>query len=272
VLANSRPGRLLRIGARDQAPSELAGEAASAEINSLKVEPVGARPLQAPVDRNIFWVSAGSALAIHGLVLALLALGPPPEPLSGGGGQYLEAIEVTIVRSPVIEARKTERMEIAAGASNPVAPEEGDQAKPPNPKQEIKAPVPDAEVAVVMREKAAQPEPRRAGGETARAIEADGRASGPASASPGAVQKYAAQVREALARNKPKGLGNRGTATVTFAISSSGTVSYARLSTSSGKAALDKTAIDAVLNTSFPTPPQGMTENELTYVIPFHFK
>ena len=43
-------------------------------------------------------------------------------------------------------------------------------------------------------------------------------------------------------------------------------------STPSGNAALDQAAIEAVLRTSFPAPPQGMTEHELTCVVPFYFK
>ena len=107
---------------------------------------------------------------------------------------------------------------------------------------------------------------------TARALEENGRASGPASASPGAVQQYAAKVREALARNKPGGFGNRGTATIKFGISPEGKAGSIEVETSSGIPVLDKSAIDAVAHTSFPAPPAGMTAAERTYVVPFHFK
>jgi TonB family protein len=49
-------------------------------------------------------------------------------------------------------------------------------------------------------------------------------------------------------------------------------VRFTRLSHSSGNSMLDKAALAAVQRTSFPVPPQGMTETELTYAIPFHFK
>jgi periplasmic protein TonB len=79
-------------------------------------------------------------------------------------------------------------------------------------------------------------------------------------------------VRAALARNKPDGNGRRGTATVTFAISPTGKLNFARISTASGNAGLDKAALSAVQRTSFPPPPDSMTESQLTYVVPFHFK
>jgi TonB family protein len=108
--------------------------------------------------------------------------------------------------------------------------------------------------------------------ERARAIEENGRTSGPASAAPGAVQQYAARVREALARNKPDGHGYRGTATIKFNISPEGNVGAMKVMISSGIAALDKSALDAVTRTSFSAPPPGMTETQRTYVVPFHFK
>ena len=109
-------------------------------------------------------------------------------------------------------------------------------------------------------------------GATARAIEENERSSGPASAAPGSVQQYAAKVREALARNKPGGFGNRGTAMIKFGISPEGKANSMQVTTSSGIPVLDKSALEAVAQTSFPAPPAGMTEAERTYVAPFHFK
>ena len=122
------------------------------------------------------------------------------------------------------------------------------------------------------QDKTPAPETRAQGGVAALAVEGDRPAQARASASPGAMQKYAMQVRAALARNKPDGHGTRGTAMITFGLSEAGKVRFARLSNSSGSGALDKAALAAVSRTSFPVPPQGMTETELTYAVPFHFK
>ena len=127
----------------------------------------------------------------------------------------------------------------------------------------------EAEAPRLKRE--TQPAPSN-NGATARALEENGRPSGPASASPGAIQQYAAKAREALARNKPGGSGNHGTATVKFSISLEGKAGAVEVATSSGSAALDKSALEAVTRTSFPAPPAGMTEAARTYVVPFHFR
>jgi protein TonB len=275
----------------------------SAADSPLKVEPVAAtRP------HGVDWVagSIGFALAIitHAAVLVAIAIVGPPEP-SGGGGQWLKAISVEIVMTQVIEARDASRLETASAASGPVAAEDGDRSEPaqaareqprlarPEQPQRIETATPDARVAMVEEvtplkaeperptivraeeaeeQKTPSPETRSQGGVAALTVQGDAPATARASASPGAIQKYAMQVRTALARNKPDGRGTRGTVTIVFGISESGKVRFTRLSNSSGNSVLDKAALAAVLRTSFPIPPQGMTEAELTYAIPFHFK
>jgi TonB family protein len=76
----------------------------------------------------------------------------------------------------------------------------------------------------------------------------------------------------ALARDKPGGHGVRGTSVIAFGISPDGRVSFARVASGSGRALLDDTALSAVRRTVFPKPPDGMTEEQLTYSVPFHFK
>ena len=114
--------------------------------------------------------------------------------------------------------------------------------------------------------------PRRQGGSASLVSEDASRAAGPASATPGAIQRYAAQVRAVLARSKPTGRGRRGTVNITFRISEAGKVAFARVSGSSGNTLFDDAAVNAVTRASFPPPPGGMTETQLTYVIPFHLK
>lgn len=94
-----------------------------------------------------------------------------------------------------------------------------------------------------------------------------------AAASPGEVRSYAAAVRARIARNRPPSQGRRGTALVRFAISRSGSLRYARLARSSGDGALDRAAVGSVRRAApFPTPPQGMRADQLTFSIPFRFR
>jgi protein TonB len=269
----------------------------------LKVEPVAA-PRPPGADRMSGSIGFAAAIIAHAAVLVALALVGPPEP-SGGGGQWLEAISVEIVMTQVIEARETRPTETISAASGPVAPDDGDRSEPaqaareeplpakPEQPRPIETVTPDTRVAMVEEvtplkaepdrptivraeeaeeQKTPSPETRSQGGVAALTVQGDTPATARASASPGALQKYAMQVRTALARNKPDGRGTRGTATITFGISESGKVRFTRLSHSSGNSMLDKAALAAVLRTSFPVPPKGMTETELTYAIPFHFK
>jgi TonB family protein len=283
-------------------PRELPEGSLPSESIVFRPLPVAAPPPRRGGDRTIWSISFAGAIAAHAAVLLMFAIVGPPEP-SGGGGQLLEAISVEIVHTRVTEARDPQPTEVMAAASGPLAPE-GDQVQPaelaraeprqtePDRPQLIGAEKPDTQVVAeepaptkaepeppkvtqleeTDQEKTPAPESRTQGGVAALTVEGDRPASARASASPGAMQKYAMQVRAALARNKPDGHGTRGTAMVAFGITESGKVRFARLSNSSGSAALDKAALAAVSRTPFPVPPQGMTEAELTYAVPFHFK
>lgn len=93
------------------------------------------------------------------------------------------------------------------------------------------------------------------------------------SASAGDVRNYAAQVRARIARNRPGRAKGPGTAVVSFALSKSGGLRYARLARSSGSKALDQAALHSVRRAApFPPPPKAMTEKQLSFVIPFHFR
>jgi TonB family protein len=267
----------------------------------VKVEPVAASPQQPATDRARRRIGIVAASALHAGALAALVLAGPPEP-SGGGGELLDAISVEIVVTPVIAARDAQH-EAAAVADAPVTPDEGDPMKPyvdrqetanSAPDQPTRQPErPDTEVTLAEElplpqpdrpppereppqqtepEQRAPPEPSNRGGVAALGVERESAARARASTSPGAVQRYAIQVRAALARNKPDGHGRRGTATITFAIAPTGKLSFARVSAASGNAGLDQAALSAVQRTSFPRPPDSMTESQLTYVVPFHFK
>jgi len=238
------------------------------DLARLKFTHAEAWPRPRPEHGVALFGSVAIALSAHAVVLWLLLPTTPPELPNGGGGQYLEAIEVTIVRSPVIESRDKKPAEKPVGANSEPTPKDGARSKSAAamPPEDVPK---EADEPLVKRE--TRPAPSKDGA-TARAIEDNGHASGQAAASPGAMQQYAAKVREALARNKPGGFGNRGAATIKFSISSKGKAGSVEVISSSGIIALDRSAMDAVTRTSFPAPPAGMTETQRTYVVPFHFK
>jgi protein TonB len=111
------------------------------------------------------------------------------------------------------------------------------------------------------------------GGATSKGATAAQKQSSRASASAGSIVTYGSQVRARVANHKPSGAGERGTAMVAFRITSSGGLSYASISRSSGSAVLDRLAIAAVRGAApFPQPPAGASPSQLHFTIPFHFQ
>jgi protein TonB len=205
----------------------------------------------------LFWASACAALAMHCGALLWFMLGPEPDSFSGAGGYRLEAINVEIVPSALLDTHELEQNSAQTATDVAVTDEKPSEEKSENPRD---VPVIAEDMPELAKEKPAAPPKPMSG------------PSGPSEASPGAIQRYAAQVRATLARKQPKGNGRVGTVSITFSIVSSGSVSSARLSGSSGDTALDQAVLNAVLHAPFPLPPIGMTDTQLTYVVPFHFK
>jgi TonB family protein len=111
------------------------------------------------------------------------------------------------------------------------------------------------------------------GGATSKGAAAAANQSGRVSASAGSILTYASQVRARVASHKPSGAGERGTAMVAFGVTTSGGLSYASISRSSGSAALDRLAIAAVRGAApFSQPPAGASPSQLRFTIPFHFQ
>jgi TonB family protein len=276
----------------------MTSQPASAEACRLLVERADRLP-RTPAD-GLTRPAIGVAVAVlaHGAIVAALTMTAPPEP-TGGGGKWLDAIGVEIVTTPVIEARET-HSETTTPATGTMAPQEGEaardavanEASKPKAEDAVAEPdkaavVPDgAEVVpaapVQQAERDAKPEdheektrektPAREGGAAASNTQQGVQARARASASAGDVQHYAMQVRIALARNKPGGHGVRGTSIIAFGISPDGRVSFARVASGSGRTPLDDSALSAVRRTVFPKPPDGMSEEQRTYSVPFHFK
>jgi TonB family protein len=249
------------------------------DLESLRPDPIGAPRRGDRADWIVQATCIGVAMALHAGALLAFVLQPPVDDAAGAGGQYLEAIEISIVASTVLESREDKPAEQAAAERGEVAPEEGDQSPMDTPEEQPK-PKPDEMQASIEPDEPQptpppeeKPEPPQAqGGATAAGIEGSTPASGVAAASAGAVSRYAAEVRRALAKNKPDGRGHHGVAIVTFTISAAGKVSTARVTVSSEDAILDQAALAAVERTAFPPPPGAMSERDRTYVIPFRFQ
>jgi len=231
------------------------------------------------------WFGGALALAVHAAVLGVLWLGFWAVEPSGGGGQYLEAISVSLVPSQVLEAPDQKPNAMKGGSIADAVPAEGapeprersiesqsDQAEQPEAKVEPPAPRQEDALPTNRKPPRQKTTAQSAGGSTARALSELGDAAAVAGATPGEISRYAMVVRAALARSKPRGMHKQATVTVTFGIGESGEVRFARITESSGHPMLDEATVAAVQRTSFPRPPTGMNAKQLTYVIPFRFK
>jgi TonB family protein len=231
------------------------------------------------------WLGLTIAAATHAAALGALWFGLWSVEPNGGGGQYLEAISVTLVPSRVLEAPdKTSSEDSSGGAPADPSATEGDHpALERNPEQqtteaeqpiEQRAPAPPTqqlEAIAAEQRPAQQKKVELSGGPTARGF-GDSPSAATAGASPGEINRYAMAVRTALARSKPRGIRENGTVTITFAVSEHGAIRSARITEGSGQSSLDEEALAAVRRTALPPPPAGMNETQLTYVVPFHFK
>jgi len=223
------------------------------------------------------WIAQATCIAaavvLHIGALVAFILQPAVDEAEGAGGQYLEAIEISIVPSTVFESRETQPVEQAAAEKGEVTPEEGEQQPEEKPEEQPKPDEMQAAIEPEPQPKPPEEEPKpQSQGTTSAGLEAATPAPGAAAAGAGVMSRYAAEVRRALAKNKPDGRGHRGVATITFTITPAGKVKAARVTTSSDNEMLDKVALAAVERTAFPPPPAAMTERDLTYVIPFRFE
>ncbi len=92
-------------------------------------------------------------------------------------------------------------------------------------------------------------------------------------ASPGEVKGYAARVRARILSRPPRAGSLRGTAVISFQLSASGGLRWARISRSSGNGMLDRKALGSVRRAApFPRPPAGARSRQLRFSIPFRFR
>lgn len=88
----------------------------------------------------------------------------------------------------------------------------------------------------------------------------------------GELNAYGTSVRQSVAQNAarvPRVSRLVNPVKVEFALGFDGTIVRARIISSSGDAALDRAALDAVRTAKFPSPPAGMQLKELEYFIEF---
>lgn len=178
----------------------------------------------------------------------------------------LEAMPPTL--KPVLPKKTTETKPKELKEKPP--PKKTTETKPKELKQ--KPPPKEVKTKKVVKEKKAVKQQR-----TQRAVTLGnskrgqgGKAKKVRRASTSTVRSYGRKVRTRILGRARGGAGS-GTAVVTFGISSSGQVRYARISRSSGKSKLDRRALAAVRG-SFPKPPKGANSSQLNFSIAISFR
>jgi len=234
-----------------------------------------------------FWISLAVALAIHGTAVALFGLSSSAP---GAGERQTAAVSLNMVETLIVESADSAETEETVSDDMEVSPEEGSlrDSAPASAQMETekdeqtekakaagkdKSKPEDIKPRQQIKRKSQPSKAAKKGGANARGKMAKKKSGGRVSASRGSVNNYAARVRARIARNKPRGLRQRGMAVVSFGVSRSGGLRYARLVRSSGNSSLDSAALSAVRRSSpFPTPPRGASLRQLSFSIPFHFR
>jgi len=231
--------------------------------------------------------SLAAAITVHACAALALWSGVLDRHPEGGGGQYLESISIDLVPSQVLEARRPSRPDdISGGRVAELANADGQREHPAEKRVHQEAEKSHIKTEEVQKKSAdsapiapkpvKQPETKETdqarGAVVTAVVNSPGTSAPGAAASPGEISRYAVRVREALARHRPRGLKHKGTTTIAFALDKSGKLVSARITESSGDSAIDEAVLAAVRRTIFPSPPPTMTDRQLSYVVPFHFK
>ena len=186
----------------------------------------------------------------------LVARNAPLAEAASAAPEGIEVLEGTLDTEDVTGRERTDE----AQKQSRVAPPE---KKPARPVTKTKSPDPKPR-------KETKTTAKKKGGARSRASEGSAASSGRVSASRGAAINYAAKVRARVASRRPAGGGRRGTVVVSFGVSGSGSLAYARVGRSSGDAALDRRVLSAVRGAApFPRPPPGAMRR---FSIPFYFR
>lgn len=91
-------------------------------------------------------------------------------------------------------------------------------------------------------------------------------------ASAGSVRSYGSRVRARILSRRPRNVG-KGRVTVSFGVTKSGGLRYARVSGGSASGATKRAALAAVRRSApFPKPPAGASAGQLSFAISFTFR
>jgi TonB family protein len=87
----------------------------------------------------------------------------------------------------------------------------------------------------------------------------------------GKSDAFSRSVIAALMKTRPGPFALWGRVLVSFELSPAGTLNYVHLLRSSGNAALDEAAVEAIHKARFKAPPPGLSAEQRTYIIDYIF-
>jgi protein TonB len=265
----------LALGFSDQSLRESGTIAQPTEAISIEFIATDVLEQAPSPDASASSAASPAALApVEGTAPETTATAPPPtvEPTETDELQPVDPVTPRAIAEvpPSPETPTVPDVELLAATEGELPPEIADE----NPRQQTRRPdekrrkPPDREP-----DTRKAPAKQKAGGVRSRGQTASKSAAGRVSASSGDISGYKARVLARLAAHRPAGRGFRGTAVVSFGISRSGGLTYARISRSSGNAAADQAAVASVRRAApFPPPPAGATAGQLRFANPFYFR
>ncbi len=261
--------------------------------------------------RLVVGVSALCAISLHGIMLALIVSSDKNE--LGASQVEVASISLNLVETSILQAVEGHDENEVEAAKEPVAEHDGhdleakqepksekeikfeephkqEKTEPPLKKiptiqrteEKIQEPViknkkksdnqPDKQATGIRKPKRSK---KKTGAAQSRGKKNKRQSGGRVSASRGDIRNYGARLNALIARHRyrPAGVQSGGVVVVSFAVSQSGSLRYARIGRSSGNRALDQAAVNAVRRAApFPRPPSNMTHRQLAFTIPFRFK
>ncbi|MGI9375236.1 TonB family protein [Altererythrobacter sp. FM1] len=219
-------------------------------------------------DTRTGWSLPGlaAAIAVHG---ALLVAAVSAFAVAGRGDRHhrtrdviaiFEAVESPVPPPPSMEGRKARRVAPQVrpsprptGKQPPVVADAPSMHRPPS------TPLPLVPVPPTVR--APSPDVPRPAPPHVQ----------PATAKADPLAAYAAQLRAAIMRWKPRGLRKEGEATVAFTLTPTGQLTAARIAQSSGDVQLDRLALRMVRQAApFAAPPDDAASLDFTIAVRFH--